>query len=81
MKTKIDTGKLRIAMIRRGIASYKELAELSGVADGTIYKALAGENFTMQTLDSLATSLAVNPFDVLDTTEHPKPAGLIEVEY
>lgn len=71
MALRVDKRKVLIAMAEEGIETKKQLAQLSGLDQGTVREILNGRWFEPRTLDKLACALHRRPLDLLSDETDP----------
>lgn len=65
MKVKIDTGRLRIYMRKRGIRTLKQLARECGLNPNNLYQANSRGQFTSETLWLISDRLGCTINDII----------------
>ena len=73
METRISKKKIRMWMAIRGFEKVEDLASKAEISPNTIYTSWDTNKFQGQTLDKMASTLNVNPIDLLDTEGYPDP--------
>lgn len=76
--------KLNINFIKTRAAALgvnmRELANIAGIGEATIYRANAGRGFSTETLEKLASGLQCNPIDLI-VVEGDYPAPLMVASF
>ncbi len=74
MDLTLDTYRIEELMLKRGIRTRLQLAELAGLAEGTVLSAMnAKRDPALETVSKLARALGCHPFDILRADGFPAP--------